>query len=104
MEPKERCQIEVHAPGWGSFHPHQCEKKAVLTFEGKRYCKIHSPEQVAKREAKATEKWERENASYRLKAYAPALLFACKEALKISHEPQVQAILSQIINKAEGKE
>ena len=61
MNNKEQCSIRVASAGtWGAFHPHQCRKVAVVTREGKLYCKIHDPEYIeAKREAREAE-WDKE--------------------------------------------
>jgi hypothetical protein len=61
VSPEERCQILVLGTGpWGVFHRHQCENRAVVVSDGKRYCKIHDPEYIkakdGEREAKARTK------------------------------------------------
>ncbi len=53
----EQCSVRV-APNtqWGAFQLYRCTKKAVVTRDGKPYCKIHDPEyrkqKDAEREAK----------------------------------------------------
>jgi len=48
---EKQCQVSVCPPGqWGAFQPHQCTKKAVVTRDGKRYCKIHDPEYIKKKD------------------------------------------------------
>jgi len=48
----EKCSKEVttYSGGGWPFH-HQCSRKAVVFVEGKGYCKQHSPDATAKREA-----------------------------------------------------
>ncbi|MFT3987158.1 hypothetical protein [Aestuariivirga sp.] len=41
----ERCSVEVSTRGY--WQSHQCARKAVLTIEGKGYCKQHSPDRRA---------------------------------------------------------
>ena len=99
----ERCQVMVSPPGmWGAFQEHQCYNKAVVTCDGKRYCKIHSPQYLkAKREAQDV-KFNRETAVRRIQFSGHMLLAACKEALEASHNPIVEKILMKAISKAEG--
>lgn len=53
LAPEERCQEKVAPEGqWGSFQQYQCNKKAVVTRDGKRYCKIHDPEYIKEKDAK----------------------------------------------------
>lgn len=100
---EERCQVAVSPPGmWGAFQQHQCYNKAVITIEGKRYCRTHSPETVGKRDNARTEKYNKELANRKIEWSAHTLLAACKEALEVSHNPIVEKILIEAINKAEG--
>ena len=101
---EERCQARVSGTGsWGAFHQHQCEKRAVVTREGKRYCKIHDPEYIKQKDDTSRKQYEQALAKRRLEWQAPMLLSACKEALEASHNPMVERILSKAINKAEGR-
>ena len=98
----ERCQTMVSPPGmWGASQQHQCEKKAIVVIDEKRYCKIHSPEYVKKMREKQTEKFNKEKKKYMLCYSAPLLLKACKDALDASHNPVVEKILTEAINKVE---
>lgn len=58
MVENELCQVRVSGEGqWGSFQQYQCSKKAVVTRDGKRYCKIHDPEYIKEQDTKrATER------------------------------------------------
>lgn len=44
---KENCNVEI----WDRFTHAPCRKKVFTHFEGKPYCKIHSPQYIAEREA-----------------------------------------------------
>ena len=48
---KEQCEAMVAPPGqWGAFQQYQCNKMAVVTRDGKSYCKIHDPEYIKQRD------------------------------------------------------
>ncbi len=71
----KRCCQDVHTQGMGiQYHP--CPYKAIVTRDGKHYCKIHDPVEVAKREkardakyvtrwAKKEKLWRREKAAFK---------------------------------------
>ena len=104
LDKSERCQEMVSPPGmWGAFQQHQCEKRAVAVLDGKRYCKIHHPEYIKKKQEAQTEKYNKELAMRRIQFSGHSLLRACKEALEASHNPVVEKILMDAINKAEDK-
>ncbi len=99
-----RCSAQVSGEGqWGAFHPHQCHKKAVVMRDGKPYCKVHDPEYREQKSAKATTKWEAKMKKHRLEVMAPVLLDACQRAYEATHDPIVEQILLEAINKAEGE-
>ena len=101
---KERCQKMVSGEGqWGAFHQHQCEKRSVIVRDGKRYCAIHDPEYIAKKDKERSEKWDERMRVERIKWSGPMLLQACKDALKFTHDPTVEKILMEAITKVEGK-
>ena len=101
---EERCQEMVCGSGsWGAFHQHQCGKKAVVTQEGKRYCKIHDPEYVAKKSQERNKKYDEELKIRRIERAGPMLLQACKNALEASHDPMAKKILSDVIKRVEGR-
>ena len=88
---------------WGAFHQHQCQKRAIVTCGGKRYCKIHSPEYIkAKRKAQDA-KFAKETAVRRIQYSGHNLLVACKKALEASHNPVVEKILRDAITNTEAK-
>jgi hypothetical protein len=48
---------------YGSFHPHPCNKNAIIVKGNKQYCKIHDPEYVnakkAERQKAYNDKWDK---------------------------------------------
>ncbi len=99
---EERCQVMVSPPDmWGAFHQHQCYNRAVVTCDGKRYCKIHSPEYIKAKGEAQNAKFKRETSMRRIQFSGHMLLAACKEALEASHNPIVEKILMEAISKAE---
>ncbi len=72
MSEKQKCSERVSGEGrYGSFHQHLCRNKPIVERDGKWYCKIHDPERVKERQAKATIKWNAEQ--YRMKVERVAL-------------------------------
>ena len=48
---KKQCSVMVAPPGmWGSFQQHKCKKTAIVTRDGKVYCKIHDPEYIEQKD------------------------------------------------------
>ncbi len=100
---KHQCSEKVSSEGsWGSFHQHKCQRPATIERDGKWYCKIHDPEYIKEKDKARTEEWERKWAIRRLETKAPMLLDACKRALEASHDPIVEHILQEAIEKVEG--
>ena len=101
---EERCQVRVSGEGrWGTFHQHQCEKKAIVVKDGKRYCTIHSPDYTKAKAIKKTVEFNKMMDKCMLEIRAPMLLKACKDALEVCHDPKVEKILMEAIAKVEGK-
>jgi hypothetical protein len=116
-----QCSAQVNGQGnWGSFHQHQCSRKATIERDGVWYCRVHDPEYIKRKNEIATEKFHEEQKRKRIEYAAPELLEACKEAdhairkmrsSNIGEHSQgvdilyeiVQGKLQQVICKAEGK-
>ena len=99
---KKQCSERVAPPGmWGSFQQHQCEKKTVVTCDGRRYCKVHSPEYIRVQDEARQKRFDHETAVRRIQYSGHMLLAACKEALEASHNPKIEKILMDAISKAE---
>lgn len=92
MEQEERCQEKV----MGDWYSHQCQKKSVIEIKGKRYCGTHNPENVKKRDEKATKKWEKENRDFKYKI--SAVLYCKKKGLSLE---DLEAFVK--LNKEEKK-
>ena len=75
-EDKTQCSPKVNPnETWGSFHPHQCKRTAIIERVGRWYCKIHDPEYVAhKKDAIQSEKYNKESV---LRATESIALSAC---------------------------
>ena len=54
----EECQTRIVGDRGFAW---QCQKKPVVTRDGKLYCKIHDPEYVAEKHRKWQEKYDKEN-------------------------------------------
>lgn len=64
MIERHQCSARVNGEGqWGAFHPHQCQKSAVVQEDGKWWCKVHSPSYKAAKESENRriydERWEK---------------------------------------------
>ena len=53
-----RCQATVYDSR--GFYGHQCQKKPVVTRDGKLYCRIHDPEYIAGKRQKEEVKYDKE--------------------------------------------
>ncbi len=65
----EKCCAKVFDAG---FWPkgHQCHNTAVVERDFKRYCRIHDPEEIAKRQVAQSTKWDNRMKRIRLEATA----------------------------------
>ena len=59
MTTKKRCSERVSYDSWGNTLP--CETPATVTENGKPYCKLHAPSEVARRRAEKDAAWTEEN-------------------------------------------
>ena len=101
---KNQCCVMVYPPDrWGAFHPDGCPNNAIVEKDDKWYCRIHAPEYVAKKNAERQIKYDEKWAKRKIELSGHILLRACKDALKVSHDPIVEKILIDAINEAEGK-
>lgn len=87
---------------WGAFHSHQCEKRAVVTRNGKRYCKIHDPEYVKAKGEERTKRWEAQHKADRIAHSGTYLLGICKKVMETTHDFESKKILADAIAKVEG--
>lgn len=63
---KSRCSAMVYPNDrWGSFHGHQCKFNAVVSGDGKSYCRIHDPMKRAAKHEERQNKWDKERARMR---------------------------------------
>ena len=99
-EDTTKCIVEVWEQGRSMFH-HQCNRKRGYGKDG-LYCKIHDPEYIKEKDEARNEKYNKELAMRRIQYSGHNLLQACKDALEASHNPIVEKILMDAINKAEG--
>ena len=116
MTTKERCSGRAYPDAWGGTI--QCANNAVLTEDGKPYCRQHAPLLVAQRKAKRDAAWaakmdaagaawaererRRQSDGRKLAAY-DALLAACEAA--VSHRDdavfdQLEAAIAQARKEA----
>ncbi len=56
---KKRCEAQVHNAYGVSFH--QCTRRAVVTVDGRSWCKQHSPFMAARQAAERAEHWAAES-------------------------------------------
>ncbi len=57
-----RCLKMVPGKGpWAWQNAHQCGNKAIVSREGKNYCRIHDPEYIKAKQAEREAKWDAES-------------------------------------------
>ena len=104
-----QCSAQVNGQGnWGSFHQHQCSRKATIERDGVWYCRVHDPEYIKRKNEIATEKFHEEQKRKRIEYAAPELLEACKRVLldyeKLGKQiDPAYGIVKQAIAEAEGR-
>lgn len=60
---EEKCRASVYSGG--SFHWHQCDRKATVQEDGYGWCKQHAPSSKRKRLEKRNAKWKAEDEARR---------------------------------------
>jgi hypothetical protein len=115
---QQKCSATVYPNDkWGAFHPHQCEKGAVVQRNGKWYCKIHDPEYIEKKQVEKGKRWDKEHeqrmlerkAASACRAINPENPMAVAEGMKEVYEflenmaeesvPGALSLLTQIMGK-----
>lgn len=80
-----QCQARVHKPH--SFRSQQCSRKAVVD---NRWCKQHSPEAVAKRDAERTARYREEMENSPFRRYTRLKAF-CRELLQMAWNEEIDS-------------
>ena len=102
-----RCQASVRDLGrWPSYH--RCERKGVVEREGAWYCKQHDPIAIETKRAARFAKWDtkiaedgvrRESEAYKLATW-DMLLEALNKVYDTTHDPAIELIAADAIDKA----